>query len=126
MKTLSLSVVLAAAFASPAHGSEPQSAAADASVHVIPALYSPSIVTHSGRQFIARCDDDAFARTRYPEGLAEQCERLLGLWHREAALREHPVGASAPPIPDRNALRFSHMFPKVAAHPAPQQPSRNR
>jgi hypothetical protein len=125
MKTLSLSVVLAAAFGSSAvHASETESSAPGASVHVIPALYTPSTITPSGREFIARCNDEAFARTRFPRGLANQCERLLGLWHGEASHRWDSTAGASLPIPDYgNALRISHMF-APAPTPRPSPPPR--
>lgn len=115
MLSLSLSVVLAAAVAPPvAHGPETEPSASDASARAIPELFTPSTITPSGREFIARCDDTAFARTRYPEGLADQCERLLGLWHREASARKpFPEGPAIPNYGD--ALRSSQMWPALVS-----------
>jgi hypothetical protein len=111
MKPLSLSVVLAAAFASStAHGSETGPPAPDAASHVIPALYTPATITRSGREFIARCDDEAFAKARFPKKLAAYCEDLLARWHGEASDRGN-LTAGAEPIPDYSgALRFSTLY----------------
>ncbi len=108
MKPLSLSVVLAAAFASSTvqAAPQPEPATSESRPAVIPSLYTPSTLTPSGRRFIARCSDEAFAKTRYPDGLADQCERLLGLWHREANAQQDPRREAY--IPNyRNALRIS-------------------
>jgi len=126
MKSLSpLSIVLAAAFApSTVHGSEVEPSAPDASSHVIPALYTPATLASSGREFIARCDDEAFAKARFPKALAEQCEDLLRRWHWEASDRN--VAAAAPFIPDyANALRFSSLYPQPRPQPR-SQPSGSR
>lgn len=111
MKPPSLSVVLAAAFASStAHGSEAGPTAPDAASHVIPALHTPSIITRSGREFIARCDDEAFAKARFPKTLAAYCEDLLARWHGEASDGGN-LAAAAQPIPDYSrALRFSALY----------------
>ena len=116
MKPLSLSVVLAAALASPTvygstvQGSEGMLPAADASSHVIPALYTPATLTSAGREFIKRCDDHAFAKADFPKSLASECEDLLGRWHREARTGRHWV-AEAPRIPNyANALRSSTSY----------------
>lgn len=47
----------------------------------------PDIVTASGVEFVARCDDSAFAKTNDTEGLAKKCDRLLAQWKMEADLR---------------------------------------
>ena len=110
MGPLSLSVVLAAALASPiVHGTEAASSPAKPESAAIPALHTPSAITSSGYAFIARCDDQAFARTRYPQNLAERCERLLKRWRWEAnVLARRP--AEGPRIPNyADALRSSAM-----------------
>ena len=68
-----------------------------------------SAITSSGYAFIARCGDQAFARTRYPQNLAERCERLLRRWRWEAnVLARRP--AEGPRIPNyADALRSSAM-----------------
>lgn len=55
MRPLSLSVVLAAALASPiVHGTEAASSPAKPESAAIPALHTPSAITSSGYAFIAR------------------------------------------------------------------------
>lgn len=116
MKPLSLSVVLAAALASPAvnasatQGPEGAPPAPDASSHVIPALYTPATLTSAGREFVKRCDDDAFAKADFPKSLASECEDLLRRWHWEARTGRESV-AEAPRIPNyADALRSSTSY----------------
>ena len=111
MKPLSMSVLLVAAFAaSTAHGAEPEPPTlpdtSESTRAVIPGLYTPSAITPSAREFIERCNDEAFAKTRYPKGLADQCERLLGFWHGEARAQETAFREARIPNYDR-ALRIS-------------------
>jgi hypothetical protein len=125
MKTLSLAAVLVAAVtSSTVHASETGSSAPNAAAHVIPALHTPSTITPSGHEFIARCNDEAFARARFPKGLADQCERLLGLWHGEASHRWDSTAEASLPIPNYGkALRISTMFPPARTLP-PSPPPR--
>jgi hypothetical protein len=107
MMPLSLSVVLAVAFAPPVmHGSEAKPSAADALAPAIPALYTPSDVTPSGREFIEHCDDEAFAKARSLRMLAERCERLLRRWHGEASGHLDSRTAPGPGIEQFGAPRF--------------------
>lgn len=75
-------------------------AAAPASVDVVAVeagaipLQLPTLVTASGRQFIARCDDEAFAASRRPKALADRCERLLAYWHLEVRNRVEDSGSA--------------------------------
>jgi len=82
MLTLLLSTVLAAAPASTGIVDAVVATDADAS-----GLQLPTLVTASGRQFIARCDDEAFAASRRPKALAERCGRLLAYWQLEVRNR---------------------------------------
>ena len=110
MKSLPLSILLAAAFASPTvHGTEVEPSSGTPGAAAIPALHTPSTITSSGQVFIARCDDQAFAKTRYPQNLAERCERLLKRWRWEANVLAHrkPEGPRIPNYAD--ALRSSSM-----------------
>lgn len=110
MKPLSLSIMLAAACAaSAAHGSETEPATGESMPAAIPELYTPATITSSGHDFVAQCDDKAFARTRFPQGLADRCERLLRRWRQEADALANPK-PEAPRIPNyADALRSSAM-----------------
>lgn len=57
-------------------------------------LQLPTLVTASGRQFLARCDDEAFAASRRPKALAQRCERLLAYWHLEVRNRAEDSGVA--------------------------------
>lgn len=81
MKSISLAVVALAA------------ALAAASTHATgsaepPALELPGTLTSSGKTFLARCDDKAFATASDPRQRAERCARLLAQWRVEAAGRQ--------------------------------------
>ena len=82
MNVMSLSVLmfgLAIALAgAPAH--------ADGST--APVLELPATLTSSGKAFLARCDDRAFANAADPRQRAEHCEKLLTQWRVEAAWRD--------------------------------------
>jgi DNA-binding IclR family transcriptional regulator len=82
MKVMSVSVVvfgLAIALAG---------APAQASGNAAPVLELPATLTSSGKAFLARCDDKAFATASDPRQRAERCEKLLAQWRAEAAWRE--------------------------------------
>jgi len=53
-----------------------------------PVLELPATLTSSGKAFIARCDDKAFANAADPRQRAERCEKLLAQWRVEAAWRD--------------------------------------
>ena len=114
MKSLSLPVMLAAVLAtSTVHGSEAEPATPDPTPPLIAALHSPATMTASGRDFIAHCNDEAFATARFPQKLADRCERLLRLWHRESSSAWKPTASAKQYVPDyANALRYSQMFYK--------------
>ena len=54
----------------------------------VPTLELPATLTSSGKAFLSRCDDKAFAAASDPRQRAERCEKLLAQWRVEAAWRE--------------------------------------
>lgn len=54
----------------------------------VPTLELPATLTSSGKAFLSRCDDKAFAAASDPRQRAERCEKLLAQWRIEAAWRE--------------------------------------
>ncbi len=82
MKVMSVSVVvfgLAIALAG---------SSAHADGNAAPVLELPATLTSSGKAFLARCDDKAFANAADPRQRAERCEKLLAQWRVEAAWRD--------------------------------------
>ena len=107
MKSLSLPVVLAAApFSSAVYGSEVEPSAADAASPAIPTLHTPSTIRRSGHDFMAQCNDEDFARGSFTRKLADRCEDLRRLWHREASDRGNLTAGVHEPVPDADALGF--------------------
>ena len=84
------------------HGRKGEPSRAPPGPPAIPSLHTPSTITSSGQVFIARCDNQAFAKTRYPQNLAERCERLLKRWRWEANVLAHrkPEGPRIPNYAD--------------------------
>lgn len=79
MKSMSpVAVALAAALAA---------ASAHAAGSTDPVLELPGTLTSSGKAFLAKCDDKAFAAASDPRHRAERCARLLAQWRVEAAGR---------------------------------------
>ena len=96
------SLLLAAAFVtSPqvADATSPSAAPAADPVGVVPTragdvvLELPQQVTPSGRAFLARCDDAAFAASSRPKALADRCERWLANWRNEVRVRNQQARA---------------------------------
>lgn len=76
----------------------------------------PQVMTRSGREFVARCNDAAFANARFPQRLAGRCGTLLDTWRAEASDRgnrtplypgvvQFDVARGIPPIPDSSRGR---------------------
>ncbi|SFV32061.1 MULTISPECIES: hypothetical protein [unclassified Pseudoxanthomonas] len=85
MKSMSLvAVALATALSA---------ASAHAAGNTAPVLELPGTLTSSGKTFLAKCDDRAFAEAADPRHRAERCARLLAQWRVEAAGRSQQPSA---------------------------------
>lgn len=108
MKSMSLvAVALAAALGA---------ASAHAAGSTAPVLELPGTLTSSGKAFLAKCDDKAFAEASDPRHRAERCARLLAQWRVEAEGRQQqptpgkaqfgaPRGIAAYPPPPSASTR---------------------
>ena len=95
MKSIALSAVFASALLAPAaFASGMPTPAASRSGSPVATQELPRAVTRSGREFIAHCDDEAFASARFPRKLADRCARLLATWHAEAGGRGNATPVS--------------------------------
>ena len=66
---------------------QPVQAAGPLDTTTVEPLALPHVMTRSGREFVARCNDAAFADARFPQRLAGRCGKLLDTWRAEASDR---------------------------------------
>lgn len=122
MKTSPLSVLFAALLLTPAlYAAEPSPPATppDSPPTATPqapppreaSLELPQTITRTGHEFNARCSDEDFAETRFPQKLVNTCTQLLLTWQAEASNRGNDTAGGAVPVPNTGAMRIIHGIP---------------